>query len=223
MSHDVVGVALRTDVSRHEDTPTQRRDTLPVELPRYHPLKCSHHRIRRCYLSVIAKSGDSDRAPVVAQGMTCDHVVAADASLVDSALLVNEVVVTDISPAPGDRVVVVDRPHRCSWVWIVVFRDRVMNDRLGHLQVLALPDLLARGVEAQLLIRSPVCAGDHCGLRHAECLVRTRTARLSLLSGRPRCGVDVSQRDVGDPRPPSARGLRRDDTVLSVSRHVAHN
>ncbi len=54
MSHDVIGVALRMDVSRHEDTPTQRRDALPVELPRNDSLERSHHRVRRRYLGVVA-------------------------------------------------------------------------------------------------------------------------------------------------------------------------
>ena len=99
--------------------------------------------------------------------------VAGIPALVDPTLLVDQVVVADVEPAPGDRVVVVDGAHRRRRIGVVVAPGSVMDDQLLQRKVFPRPELVPGGVEAQRLVRAPLAAGDD--RRHHRGAVGLRT------------------------------------------------
>ena len=117
---------------------------------------------RRRFL-VVADDADTRAADRELIGVAADHVLAAVAPLVDAAVAVHQVVVTDVTPALVNRVVVVDRADGHDRV-LIGRRVRVVDDGVRDRLVFRGPDLAVR-VEAVALVRAPGLP-RHNGGRH---------------------------------------------------------
>ncbi len=132
-------------------------------------------RSRRGLRRECAHERDADRALVVVLGVAAGHrepirvvrarelavpEVARVAALVDPPLLVDQVVVADVRPAPGNGVVVVDRAYRGRRIGVVVAARRVVDHQLLKREVLPRPLLVSGGVKAKALVGSPLGTRD---------------------------------------------------------------
>ena len=152
-----------------------------------------------------AEAGDPDRAGVMAVCVAALDAAAAVAALEDVALPVDQVVVADVPPALGDRVVVVDRADAGGRVGLAVGGRRVVHDDLLGCLPLRRPDLPALGVEAKPLVAAPLAARDD---RQAD-LLREAAGRRRRPGGR----VDQVEPEVVE------RPLGLDLDVAAAGRH----
>ena len=106
----------------------------------------------------LADEADAARAMGILIRMPADHISTADASLINVAELVDQVVVPNVMPAARDRVVVVDRPNCLEWI-LRIRGFRVMDDGMLDELILLQPPL-AVFLESKRLVRSPFRAAD---------------------------------------------------------------
>ncbi len=93
------------------------------------------------------------------------------ATLVDPTPAIDEVVVPNVAPVLGDRVIVVDRPHRRCRVRIAVRPGGVVDDHLLEREICLAPAHLTATVEADRLVSAPALRGMTPGIevRPAAC------------------------------------------------------
>jgi len=116
----------------------------------------------RCGRGVRADRRDAERAVVPPVRVTADHMIATGAAGPDVAVLVDQVVVANVTPASGDRVEVIDRADRRGDVRPAVIARGVMHDRLLHALVLGRP-LHERFVGGPVLTRERLGRSGRCG------------------------------------------------------------
>src|SRR5215216_6412245 len=95
-------------------------------------------------------------------GVPADDVVAAVPTFVDVAHVVDEVVVPDVAPTPGDRVVVVNRANGHERI-LEVWRYRMMDYRVLDFLIFRRPlDWTTRvlALVSVSLVCAPHFAGD---------------------------------------------------------------
>ncbi len=76
----------------------------------------THGRRGGILYQMVADQANPDRSDVVRHRVIADDPLTADTTLVDVAVLVDQVVVANVAPGPRDGMVVVDGTHLRGWV-----------------------------------------------------------------------------------------------------------